>query len=294
MRERTNEFRDICEGLLSRNAVDVVKRSRNANRSILKNQQSVNKLASQLGHEIYDTAQKLAELSRLAKSQSPFGDPTQRIEELTFIVKNDIAMFQERIQVIEKMAIAQSSSSKVAGDHSKNLIQSLNTSLLSTTKQFAEALQTRTENLKTQQQRRDKFSGSRRTGPAPQYHPNIQLLDENDFDGAADGEDDISIAVPLLQTHDSLIFDRVDQVRDIEGHISEIQGIFQKLSNLVAFQGEQIQRIEDNIDEVDVHANEAHRQLSKYLVGISSDRWLIFKVFMVLVAFIFLFVMFFI
>lgn len=46
----------------------------------------------------------------------------------------------------------------------------------------------------------------------------------------------------------------------------------------MAFQGEQIQRIEDNIDEVDLHANEAHRQLTKYLFGLSSDRWLIMKV----------------
>lgn len=80
--------------------------------------------------------------------------------------------------------------------------------------------------MKTQQKRRDKFAGNRRVGPSPQYHPNIQLLDDEDDEYMSSTGDDISIAVPLLQTQDSLILDRVDQVRDIEGHIHEIQGIF--------------------------------------------------------------------
>lgn len=130
--------------------------------------------------------------------------------------------------------------------------------------------------MKSQQRHRDKFTGNRRSGPSPQYHPGIVLLEDDDEE--ISNGDEISIAIPLLQTQDSLILDRMDQVAEIESHIQEVQNIFKKLSNLVAFQGEQIQRIEDNVDKVETHAIEGHRQLIKYLMGLASNRWLIMQV----------------
>ena len=41
---------------------------------------------------------------------------------------------------------------------------------------------------------------------------------------------------------------RANQVEDIEGHIVELGGIFQRLSTLIAEQGEQVERIDDNMD----------------------------------------------
>lgn len=51
-------------------------------------------------------------------------------------------------------------------------------------------------------------------------------------------------------------------------------------------------RIDENIDESLVNVEGAQGQLLKYLNGISSNRWLIFKIFMVLITFLIIFVVF--
>lgn len=102
------------------------------------------------------------------------------------------------------------------------------------------------------------------------------------------------------------------------------QGIFTQLATIVAEQGEMMQRIDANINEVrfpfylsfqgtrtdaqttrhdtahtttlqqsNANVSNAQAQLLKYLHGISGNRWLIAKIFLVLIVFIVLFVVFF-
>lgn len=213
----------------------------------------------------------------MAQAQTPFGDPTARIEELTFHVKADMARIQGELQTLEGQAAAR------GGEHGSALVHTLQGRLLHATRTFASALQTRTENLRVQQQRRERLGTAQRSGPVPRFVPDMD-----------DDEDEIAIAVPLLQAPDTLLLERSEQVRDIEQHMSDVQSIFRRLADLVAHQGEQITRIEDSLGEAEVHAGEAHRQLLTYLHSVASERWLIAKVFGVLLVFIFLFVLFFV
>lgn len=60
----------------------------------------------------------------------------------------------------------------------------------------------------------------------------------------------------------------------------------------VAEQGEMAVRIDENIDETLTNVGSAQTQLLKYLNSISSNRWLIMKVFFVLMIFLVVFVVF--
>ena len=51
-------------------------------------------------------------------------------------------------------------------------------------------------------------------------------------------------------------------------------------------------RIDSNVDEVETNVGEAQKQLVKYLQSISSDRWLMIKIFGVLIFFFLIFVVF--
>ncbi len=57
-------------------------------------------------------------------------------------------------------------------------------------------------------------------------------------------------------------------------------------------QGEMAQRIDENVEETLANVDSAKAQLMKYLNSISNNRWLVLKVFAVLMAFMLLFVMF--
>jgi len=230
----------------------------------------------------------------VAKSKNPFGDPSDKIEHLTYIISQEINSLKGDIDNLQTVVSSNSNSRGSSGnkqlvDYSANIIHTLNANLLNTTKDFDDALQMRTKSLKSQQERREKWQSQRPLGgPTPIYRPlAIEMVDDEDND------EDIKIAVPSLQTEDDLILQRSNQIQDIEGHITEIRGIFEKLSSLVAIQGEKIKRIEDNVDETLISAEGAVEQLLKYLKGMSNNQWLIIKIFLVLVFFILVFILFF-
>jgi hypothetical protein len=66
------------------NGVSFESKKESKNQQLFKNTIAINKLASQIAHDIYVTSSKLEELTKLAKSKSPFGDPGEKIQELTF------------------------------------------------------------------------------------------------------------------------------------------------------------------------------------------------------------------
>lgn len=57
-------------------------------------------------------------------------------------------------------------------------------------------------------------------------------------------------------------------------------------------QGEMAIRIDENVDDTLANVDSAQAQLLKYLNSISSNRWLIMKVFFVLMLFLIIFVVF--
>ena len=61
---------------------------------------------------------------------------------------------------------------------------------------------------------------------------------------------------------------------------------------MVKEQEELVQRIDSNVESTELNVEAAHGELLKYFQGISSNRWLMFKVFGVLIVFFIIFVVF--
>jgi syntaxin 5 len=58
---------------------------------------------------------------------------------------------------------------------------------------------------------------------------------------------------------------------------------------MVAEQRETVQRIDQNTDDIEMNVMGAQRELLKYYTSISSNRWLIVKIFVTIVLFFLLF-----
>jgi len=284
-KDRTSEFKSIAEFLEKNRKIPLEKK--NTRKEAIIQTISVNKRASEIGRKTSVTAAKLKELTELAKSQSPFGDPTEKIESLTVTIAQDISVIKIEIEQLESI-VSRNGGSKQSSDHSVTVIHSLNNELLTTTKGLNDALQVRTQNLKALEERRRKIIGDSRPGPAPK---NFKPYIDRDF---TEIPEDVVIEIsPMLQTEDILISQRADQVKSIESHITEIQTIFKKLSSIVAIQHEQLERIGGNLDLTSENADSALAELLKYLKGMSSDRWLIIKAFLIVIFFLFIWFMFF-
>ncbi|PWN26998.1 t-SNARE [Jaminaea rosea] len=84
---------------------------------------------------------------------------------------------------------------------------------------------------------------------------------------------------------------RSTAIESIESTISELGQIFSQLAHMVAEQRETVQRIDDNIMDVADNVSGAQRELLKYYNSVASNRWLMLKIFGVLIVFFLLFIL---
>ena len=84
------------------------------------------------------------------------------------------------------------------------------------------------------------------------------------------------------QPQNAYIQERGRAIESIESTIQELGGIFSQLAQMVSEQGEQIQRIDANTEDVVDNVEGAQRELMKYWSRVQGNRWLVAKMFGVL------------
>lgn len=211
--------------------------------------------------------------------------------------------------------------------YSKNVLQILNTKTKNMSGEFKNVLELRQKNEMESKQRKNQFLSKANSASAsessPLYYPNgnsntYSNNDEKDRSSgcaAADNpflaslaSDDPDVSVPndspylsipeqtqqmaLLEEQSSeYLQERNRAVETIESTINEVGNLFQQLATMVSEQGEMIQRIDNNVDDIELNISGAQRELLKYFNNISNNRWLYIKIFGVLIFFFLLWVL---
>lgn len=285
-------------------------------------QSEFSKRASAIGLGIHSTSQKLQKLTQLAKRTSMFDDPAQEIHELSTIVKHDIQALNQGITDLQ--TFLGGVGNKQSASHSNNVVETLRNRLKDATKEFKNVLELRTDNLKVHAERKSLFdsggSGSsvQRMAVPPGLQPGASFLPRRGGIGNGMGGADINAGSgiggagvgvgasgqgifqsqqqdqALLQqnTQDAYLTSRQDALQDVESTIVELGNIFQQLSHMVHEQGEMAVRIDENMDETFTQVEAGQAQLLKYLNTMSGNRWLMLKVFGLIMAMLVFFLMF--
>lgn len=97
----------------------------------------------------------------------------------------------------------------------------------------------------------------------------------------------------MQQSDTAYLTNRSNALSTIEATITELGLIYQQLAHMVSEQGEMVQRIDANIEDVHANVMRGQDQLLRYLRGVSSNRWLLVKIFSVMIVFAFVFIVFF-
>eukprot|EP01105_Mastigella_eilhardi_P000958 TRINITY_DN1119_c0_g1_i9.p1 TRINITY_DN1119_c0_g1~~TRINITY_DN1119_c0_g1_i9.p1 ORF type:complete len:362 (+),score=126.71 TRINITY_DN1119_c0_g1_i9:87-1172(+) len=328
-RDRTCEFATIVEAAAQKKAqVQALAQQRTASAPPMSSSQFAI-VAARLGREIHLTSQKLAKLTKAAKTTSLFGEcvAAPEISQLTADINEDVHRMNSELDSLkaeaEKMKTQQSRRERAhkaalknnVAAHSESIVSYFGVLLSRTTSDFRDVLHQRTENLKKQQDQKQRLIGS----ALP--NPNLFLRKEasappSSFQGSRappfpppnveDGTGDPSGGQMQLrpQQQQQLLLgggadlaymnSRVDAVRQVEAGLQQLQQVFHQVANLVAEQGELVQRIDDNVDESYHHVEDAERLLVGELSRVSRNRWLIVKVFAVLIVFAVIFILFFV
>jgi syntaxin 5 len=115
-------------------------------------------IAKHIGADLSSTYAKLEKLTILTRKKSLFDDRPVEIQDLTYIIKQDINSLNKQIAKLQEFTRARQEASQHAKKHSSSVVVSLQSKLANMSKNFKQVLETRTENLKHQKQRREQFS----------------------------------------------------------------------------------------------------------------------------------------
>lgn len=94
----------------------------------------------------------------------------------------------------------------------------------------------------------------------------------------------------IINQEETFLRERATAMQTVEQTIVELGGMFQQLATMIKEQDEAIQRIDSNIEDVDLNVSEAHSELLKYFQSVTSNRWLMIKIFFVLIVFFVVFI----
>ncbi|KAJ3122908.1 cis-Golgi t-SNARE syntaxin [Nowakowskiella sp. JEL0407] len=307
IRNRTQEFFSAVDSLQSRGGYSSNEKAgllgTNSTTATLKNKTDFTRMASGISRDINNTVTKLQKLMQLAKRKTLFDDRPVEINELIYIIKQDIAKVNKHIASLQtymqqqKAGGTNSSPNSFFGgnrqveEHSSHVITSLQTRLATTSNTFKNILEIRTQNMKDQKSRRDQYSFAGQSGTSspqsssisPLYNPLIKDSESQqtrdvvlDFGGesGAGGQMQLATASANMEVIES----RAQAIESIESTIAELGQIYQHFTQIIMAQREMVQRIDDNIMDVEMNVQGAHVQLTKFYQSISSNRWLMIKV----------------
>ncbi|KAJ0044630.1 hypothetical protein Pint_06459 [Pistacia integerrima] len=329
-RDRTAEFQSMSQTLKKIGGVAAVNPSENVLSSSKSpvphsSRSEFNKKASLIGLGIQETSQKIARLAKLAKRSSMFDDPLVEIQELTTLIKNDITalnMAVSDLQTLQNIEIADRKFSEDRVVHSTTVCDDLKSKLMGATKELQQVLTARTENIKAHENRRQIFStNASRESPLRQTktvtEPPPWLSSGNAFEnsqpsaspstGAQVGSQlrrrpaventpsnhmEMSMLQQVVPRQENYAQGRAVALQNVESTITELGGIFTHLATMVAQQGELAIRIDDNMDESLANVEGARSALLRHLNQISSNRWLLIKIFAVIIFFLMVFIFF--
>jgi syntaxin 5 len=273
--------------------------------------------AAEIGRGISGTMGKLERLAQLAKRKTLFDDRPVEINELTFVIKQDLAQLTGQIRALQALTAKQHPNLKPGadqeGEHNHQVVDLLNKKVQAVGVNFKDVLEVRTKNIQASRSRQDAFVSSAASHSqtsldpsrtdSPLYQTPQRGRSPGGFQNTSAAQQDLlsldpsgssaltrsgpqSDAQLLLmeeaQPQNSYIQQRGQAIESIESTINELGSIFGQLAQMVSEQGEQIQRIDANTEDVVDNVEGAQRELMKYWSRVQGNRWLVAKMFGVL------------
>lgn len=312
--DRTVDFFDLVERLDSSRSggrFGSVGQSSKYSNSIQGSQ--FNLLASEISQEMNSTSLKIEELNRIVKQKGLFRDRTSQIQQLTEDIKASVTELNSRLELLQQHAqqgLPSSGGYYQSNQHYMTMVETLKARMLDITRDFKDTLQKRTEVIQQQDWRRNLYSytsssgqqsgvaGSSSFASGAKYSrmSKVPFDIESGEQGAEHGGGLEFGGAQSMMQHQTQSFSyarsRAEAVENVQRMIGELAQIFQKVAGMVTQQEEMIQRIDEDIANTLSNVEHGHAELLKYYNYVKSNRGLIIKLFLLLIAFIIFFVVF--
>lgn len=257
--------------------------------------------AAEIGRGISATMGKLQKLAQLAKKRSLFDDNPVEVNELTFIIKQNLSRLNEDIRNLQALSKRLHPKPDQEGENNKNILLLLQGKLGDVSANFKDVLEIRTKNIQASRSRTEAFVSTvgqhAHAALPPSASPLYSTPSRGTPSPAADlislnpmGDQQLQLEM-MEEGQNTYIQQRGQAIEAIETTINELGSIFGQLAAMVSEQSEMIQRIDANTEDVVDNVEGAQKELLRYWSRVSGNRWLIAKMFGVLMVFFLLWVL---
>ncbi|SPQ96543.1 unnamed protein product (mitochondrion) [Plasmodiophora brassicae] len=255
-----------------------------------------NTAATQVSRMINNTTAKLENLARIAQTRTLFNDPGEQIAQLTSVIKADLGTISNEIDLLSRFGAEHQTGNRHVDSHTNGIIKDLQSRVAEQTRQFHDVLKIRSANMKEQDSRKERYT--KRAAPSASTSSHGLRHRPDMFQESASASTAIDIDLEQQQAllpqassgADAYLDSRASAISTIETTMQELGEMYQRLAVLVAGQGEQLERIDDNIGRTLDNTSAAHEQLEIYWQRMKSNRGLIIKVFLALIIFAIIFI----
>ena len=267
------------------------------------------------------TASKLGQLTRMVKSSSMFNDSGNDINRLSKSIKDEMAGLKQDIDTLSHKLGLGAGGDGQRRQHSVQLVNSLKMQLGRQSKNFQTVLQDRAKTLKDQRDRRFRLGVASSPGTAlgrpmvfgSAAKKQAKVMQKGGGHGKAPIGPGCSLysagptmggVVPVGPSSDSPLRlqetqlvsnyaeSRAQAVDTINTTMGELSTVFSQLMEMIELQGTEIQRIDDNVGDIESNLAGGLQQLQQTYNN-SSNRMLAAKIFGVLMSFMIIFILFF-
>ncbi|KAJ4286075.1 Integral membrane protein SED5 [Kalmusia sp. IMI 367209] len=322
IQDRTDEFRSILAQAQRRHAQSKTGAQR---QSLLSAQQKAEangtsaqrkhsefqRSANEVARGITGTMAKLERLAQLARRKTLFDDRPVEIDELTFVIKQDMAQLSRQIQDLQSLTSKQHPKTKPGadqeGEHNHQVVVMLKDKLQNVGGSFKDVLEVRTKNMQASRSRTEQFLSSAASHSqtsldpsrtdSPLYQTPQRGRSPGGFRNTSAAQQDLLSLDPSgssaltrggAQSDQQLLL--MEEAQAPNQYIQQ-RAYSGQLAQMVSEQGEQIQRIDANTEDVVDNVEGAQRELMKYWNRVQGNRWLVAKMFGVLMIFFLLWVL---
>ncbi|EGD82647.1 hypothetical protein PTSG_03305 [Salpingoeca rosetta] len=255
-------------------------------------------VALKIAKTIEDTNAQIERLKMLTRS-GPFSDNPREVEKLTDIIKEDTSKLNRAIaDLADHVKRNAGSYSNHRRKHYNAMVLTLQGRLATSSKAFQAILEGRTSALKAKRKRMQKYTGRGISGPTVGMGALMSAVDSA-AQPSTNGRTETILDMSDMQMQefmeaqeDTYVSQRAEAVQTIESTIQELGKIFSQMAEMIQMQGEKLERIDANVEDVSMNVDAAHSELMKYYQSVSSNRGLMLKIFGVLVTFFVLFIVF--
>ena len=226
----------------------------------------------------------IIQLSSISKKSSSFNNTHMKISNAVMDIKKSLIEIEHEISEIKSKELSNPKINKFSKLLLQNSLDILNSRISDLTMKFKKLLELQASKIKQIEDRKIRLTPSSKRNINNTINEYITDLSNDNYN-----EEDVLLEVKeqkqtMEQKESKYYQNRLKDVQAIEKTMGEIAGMMNRLSQMTYEHSLIIDNISKNTDIALVHVEKGEKEVKKILDNVKNNRWLLIRIFMIIIC----------